>query len=512
MNRLFLLFASSLLFLTSSIAPSFDARAQKNASSVPPLYEGSLFQDDQGVPARKGGSVAVLADSNLHLIVYFAGLRLPWSQIDLFDGDPRSGGTLYQNLAIGVPGTTSFSGGLKSVITLTPDEIGKLDAGELFLQVLPNSGSQADIAVGNIQPSVMTEPTLLESVLYRDTHARPVEHGSILAVQQGQDIHLTLYFANLTSPWTSIDLFRGSQTDDGELVKNLGLNFAVAPESSFGLATTLTLSESEIQDMKDGLMFIRVLAQQPDSEVRGQILLHPNLAPGQSEMISPIQGETIVIGGDASEDPISSEEVLLTVSLTNTVDPDGNPVRYFWQISRHATFSLGVTYTVDLGIGITSRDFTVGEIAEIYDATWTGFEAPAFTPVTYYVRALTTDGAAFTFGETESANLVRGKVTANEPEGELPTSLTLHGNYPNPFNPSTTVVFDLPRTADVRLKVFNVLGQSVIDYAPGIFGPGDRLQLNVDGSSLPSGIYYYQISAGTGSQVLVGQGQMVLLK
>lgn len=501
-----------MFLLTISFTSNLTTFAQVGTSTAPPLYEGKLYIDDQGTPSQRGGSLAVLADSNLYLVIYFGGLPQQMGQIDLYDGDPRSGGTVSHNLGIGIPGATGFGGGLKSTLTLTPAEVNSLDAGQLYIQILTSSGNTEDAAVGNILPTAMAEPTLVESVLYRQTHERPVEHGSILAVQDGLDVHLTMFFMNMTSPWTTIDLLKGSLTDEGEVIHNLGLNFSVAPESSFGLGTTVTLTESEIEDLNNGLLFVRVLGQQPSSEIRGQILLHPNRAPGQSGMISPSLGETYVIGGDTNEDPVGAEEILLTVEVSDTTDPDGNPIQYFWQISRVETFSLGVTYTTSLGIDVVSRDFTVGEMADIFDATWAGSEPPAFTPVTYYVRSLTSDGAAFTFGETESATLVRGKVTANDPGAELPTTLTLHGNYPNPFNPSTKILFDLPATANVKVRVVNIIGQTVAQYSPGVLAPGERLHIDVDASALPSGLYFYQISADTGQRTLTGQGQMVLLK
>ena len=50
------------------------------------------------------------------------------------------------------------------------------------------------------------------------------------------------------------------------------------------------------------------------------------------------------------------------------------------------------------------------------------------------------------------------QVAVDEPE-EIPAAFALHGNYPNPFNPSTNIVFDLPETADVTLEVFDLLGR-----------------------------------------------------
>ena len=101
---------------------------------------------------------------------------------------------------------------------------------------------------------------------------------------------------------------------------------------------------------------------------------------------------------------------------------------------------------------------------------------------------------------------------ALDDEGEVPTGLHLHGNYPNPFNPSTRVVFDLPSAAKVTVHVFDVLGRNVIVTGPvSVSGGWDR-SLEVDASSLPSGVYVYQVRAQTGSDMLVRSGRMILAK
>jgi hypothetical protein len=79
---------------------------------------------------------------------------------------------------------------------------------------------------------------------------------------------------------------------------------------------------------------------------------------------------------------------------------------------------------------------------------------------------------------------------------ELPTRFQLYPNYPNPFNPSTTIAFDLPKTEFVSLKVFDLLGREVAVLNHGVIAAGHH-SLSFDGSALASGIYFYRIQAGS---------------
>jgi hypothetical protein len=94
----------------------------------------------------------------------------------------------------------------------------------------------------------------------------------------------------------------------------------------------------------------------------------------------------------------------------------------------------------------------------------------------------------------------------------LPTSYALHNNYPNPFNPVTNILYDIPELTDVKLEIFNVMGQRVRTLAEGKHEAG-RYQIvwnatNDIGESLSSGMYIYRIQAGD----FVSVKKLVLMK
>ncbi|HKI46469.1 MAG TPA: T9SS type A sorting domain-containing protein [Balneolales bacterium] len=77
----------------------------------------------------------------------------------------------------------------------------------------------------------------------------------------------------------------------------------------------------------------------------------------------------------------------------------------------------------------------------------------------------------------------------------LPKEFALDANYPNPFNPTTTVPISLPKAAHVRVEVYNVAGQLVAALANKDYQAG-RYQLRFDAHMLASGMYLVRAHLG----------------
>ena len=78
---------------------------------------------------------------------------------------------------------------------------------------------------------------------------------------------------------------------------------------------------------------------------------------------------------------------------------------------------------------------------------------------------------------------------------ELPAEVALLGNYPNPFNPETTISYALPQGAEVRLAVYDLLGHEVAVLVDGS-QPAGQHTVRFDGGDLPSGSYVYRLQVG----------------
>lgn len=88
-----------------------------------------------------------------------------------------------------------------------------------------------------------------------------------------------------------------------------------------------------------------------------------------------------------------------------------------------------------------------------------------------------------------------------------PANFSLLQNYPNPFNPSTIISYSLPKATNVKLLVYNAIGQNVKVLENGYKEAG-IYNVSFNASELPSGLYFYKIEAGQFSQVR----KMMLLK
>ena len=122
--------------------------------------------------------------------------------------------------------------------------------------------------------------------------------------------------------------------------------------------------------------------------------------------------------------------------------------------------------------------------------------------------ALDHDGDLW-LGTYSGVAVVRGLSVMQVMENDMstPMPIVLTGNYPNPFNPTTTISYALPSRSHIRLTVYNATGQLVRSYDFGVQDTGSHEYI-FDGSGLPSGVYLYQVEAG-GNEVY---GRMLLMK
>ena len=96
----------------------------------------------------------------------------------------------------------------------------------------------------------------------------------------------------------------------------------------------------------------------------------------------------------------------------------------------------------------------------------------------------------------------------------IPAVYTLENNFPNPFNPNTVIRYTLPFDSNLRLSVYNSLGQVVVNELSSGLKSAGTYDINFNAYSLTSGIYYYTIQANStdGNHSFTSTKKMILMK
>ena len=207
---------------------------------------------------------------------------------------------------------------------------------------------------------------------------------------------------------------------------------------------------------------------------------------------------------------VSNTTPSIPINLTSS-QTGNNRINLKWNKSTDAqTLQKGLTYNLRIsttpgGVEICSpmsalntgyrRIPALGNTN--HDSTWTIFNLPEGT---YYwsVQAIDNSFAGSQFSPEQTFNVTitsEGNLSA----GEFPNKFTLSQNFPNPFNPSTIINYQLTMFNYVSLKVFDALGKEVAtlvnEKQSATGGPG-TYQVEFDGSNLTSGVYFYRLTAG----------------
>ena len=193
-------------------------------------------------------------------------------------------------------------------------------------------------------------------------------------------------------------------------------------------------------------------------------------------------GDTVfAVGTDAGVNhPITYFKPLDTDNLWTPLTTSGFP---FEEGKTATAASIGVD---TLFVGVDNEVYYL----KLGESDWElGYTYPVGTEINmlFYDELLVGTGTGM------FAHFNSGTTVSNESEQvENPTNFELHQNYPNPFNPSTNISFNLPASSQVRLSVYNMLGQKVSELINGRMTSGSHT-IKFDASGLASGIYLYRL-------------------
>lgn len=197
-----------------------------------------------------------------------------------------------------------------------------------------------------------------------------------------------------------------------------------------------------------------------------------------------IDGKQVLQLEFESNNPIRS----LYLSSSNfqqdwVIIPDG------WMSAFHHNNET-IRFTMASGAGLTSGVLLQVPLNEAYNDLISRFEA-------FKINGIDVDLPPIPITTSE-------RRLDDEP---IPSLFAIHPNYPNPFNPTTTIQFELPTSADVSVTIHDLNGRVVMHIPSAIYNAG-RHNLQINASRLGSGVYVYMVQAGK----YEGTGKMTLLK
>jgi hypothetical protein len=158
------------------------------------------------------------------------------------------------------------------------------------------------------------------------------------------------------------------------------------------------------------------------------------------------------------------------------------------QKGNHTSTSLSVTEWESIGFVNGNGTSTEPHTYSFAD------ESPVVRKSYYRLKQIDFDGS-FEYSKIVEVDII------------LPIEFSLEQNYPNPFNPSTNIQYTISSKQNVQLLVYNVLGKEIATLV-NEEKPAGNYEVNFDASKLSSGVYFYQLQAGS----FVETKKMILLK
>ena len=191
--------------------------------------------------------------------------------------------------------------------------------------------------------------------------------------------------------------------------------------------------------------------------------------------------------------PQNFTTVMLNSHPHLTWDANGEPDLWRYRIYKKLELWEGGIDTFEIDVEPKYPD------PEEWDDEWFTSGKP-YDKATYWICAVDTQGKLSDKTDSYSflgISLIQWKQVVNI--DELPREFFLYNNYPNPFNPTTTIKYDLPEESFVKLRIFNLLGEDIRTLVVGKESAGFKNMLwngkDNRGNLVSSGMYIYNLSA-----------------
>lgn len=214
-------------------------------------------------------------------------------------------------------------------------------------------------------------------------------------------------------------------------------------------------------------------------------------SPPQNSLIAPADGDSVMTVGSVTESGIRSSFSSMGPTADGRIKPDVmaqgsgtlcascSDTAQYWNVS-------GTSLSCPLAAGAAALVWQVN---------------PAFTNMQVLEALRSTASFHSNPNNGYGWGIIDAYAAASPVTGYHPSATAvaekfiLYGNYPNPFNPVTTISYEIPRAAEIQISVYNSLGEKIQLIFSGI-SPAGKHRLRWDAGQLGSGMYYVILTAG----------------
>jgi hypothetical protein len=293
------------------------------------------------------------------------------------------------------------------------------------------------------------------------------------------------------------DLVAGDPLGPGDMRGTLGIAIdQIAPGDTVHVAFVVIMAVDRTELLLTKLPRARELYAER-SNAHGE-------PPKAAKLIAP-PAYTEIWAGSPDSAGVDPSSLLDADFIWETIGKTGTGAMTFnLQLDTYADFEEPLQASAGNATKVTGAFPQSVVVAELEDVGVALFDSTLM-----YARVVATDGEISTYGPLLPLVIRRG-ITAGmalESEFGIPDRYALYANYPNPFNPSTTIRFDLPVSGEVSLTLFDLLGRQVDVLERGFLSAG-RHVYEWNASNRASGVYLYRLTAGE----FVAERTLVLMK